>query len=207
LMDIHMPEMDGVEATRAIRNSTKNINQQVPIIAMTAAALLDEKKRALAAGMNDYLTKPFSPDLLLDKIGKTVGFYPLQIPEISVKEQTTRLEQPTINFDYLYEFSNGDRLFVKDMVETFIKESPKAFEELHRAYERKNWKIVHKRAHSLKPNFMMLGMKAQEETAAQIEMMIKNEEYQEETILTLIKGLELAAVQAYPILHQKLTEI
>jgi len=202
-----MPEMDGVEATRAIRNAVENFNQQVPIIAMTAAALLDEKKRALAAGMNDYLTKPFSPDLLLDKIGKTVGFYPLQLPEIVTKEQPKDLEQPTISLNYLFDFSNGDRLFIKDMVTTFMKESPKVFEELHRAYERKNWKIVHKRAHSLKPNFMMLGMKAQEETAAQIEKMIKKEDYQEAVILNLIKGLESAVLRAYPILQQKLTEI
>jgi len=74
LMDIHMPEMDGVAATATIRNASENLNQHVPIIAMTAAALLDEKNRALKAGMNDYLTKPFSPDLLLDKIGKIMGF-------------------------------------------------------------------------------------------------------------------------------------
>ncbi len=207
LMDIHMPEMDGVEATKAIRNSEDNINQDVPIIAMTAAALLDEKNRALAAGMNDYLTKPFSPDLLLDKIGKTVGFYPKEIVAEKVEETSALVEGPIISFNYLYEFSNGDRLFVKDMVTTFIKESPKAFEELHHAFKRKNWKIVHKRAHSLKPNFMMLGMKAQEETAAQIEKLIKREDYQEDIIFTLINELESAAEQAYPILQQKLTEL
>jgi len=198
LMDIHMPEMDGVEATKAIRNSLSN---------MTAAALLDEKNRALAAGMNDYLTKPFSPDLLLDKIGKTIGFYPQEELEIPPKPPSNNPEQPSINFNYLYEFSNGDRLFVKDMVETFLKESPKAFEELQYAFKRKNWDIVYKRTHSLKPNFMMLGMKAQQETAAQIEKLIKKEEYQEETLLSLINGLETAVELAYPILQQKLKEI
>ena len=207
LMDIHMPEMDGVEATKAIRNSLSNPNRQVPIIAMTAAALLDEKNRALAAGMNDYLTKPFSPDLLLDKIGKTIGFYPQEELEVPPKPPSNNPEQPSINFNYLYEFSNGDRLFVKDMVETFLKESPKAFEELQYAFKRKNWDIVYKRTHSLKPNFMMLGMKAQQETAAQIEKLIKKEEYQEETLLSLINGLETAVELAYPILQQKLKEI
>lgn len=208
LMDIHMPEMDGVEATKTIRNSTDNPNQNVPIIAMTAAALLDEKNRALAAGMNDYLTKPFSPDLLLDKIGKTVGFYPTVVVEKPIDKQSNNIEQPLIiSFDYLYEFSNGDRLFIKDIVETFIKESPKAFEDLHIAYKKKNWEVVYKRAHSLKPNFMMLGMKAQQEAAAQIEKLIKKEAFKDDNLLHLIKQLETAAQQSYPILQEKLKEI
>ncbi len=208
LMDIHMPEMDGVAATETIRTSKDNLNQNVPIIAMTAAALLDEKNRALAAGMNDYLTKPFSPDLLLDKIGKTVGFYPKEMMKKPVGQQSNNNEPSLIiSFDYLYEFSNGDRLFIKDIVETFIKESPKAFEELHYAYKKKNWEVVYKRAHSLKPNFMMLGMKAQQEAAAQIERLIKKEAYQDDNLFHLIKELETAAQQSYPILQQKLTEI
>ncbi len=207
LMDIHMPEMDGVEATRTIMNSADNMNQYVPIIAMTAAALLDEKNRALKAGMNDYLTKPFSPDLLLDKIGKTMGFCQERTEEEIIESQRTTMDLPTISFNYLYEFSNGDSLFVKDMVETFIKESPKAFEDLHHAFEQENWEIIYKRAHSLKPNFMMLGMKAEQNTAAQIEKMIKKEDYEADTIQNLIKQLEMAAKQAYPILQQKLMEI
>jgi len=207
LMDIHMPEMDGVVATATIRNDHENLNQHVPIIAMTAAALLDEKNRALKAGMNDYLTKPFSPDLLLDKIGKIMGFRADKALAKINKTANVPNDLPTISFNYLYEFSNGDRIFVKDMVDTFIKESPKAFEELEIAFTKKDWEGVYKIAHRMKPNFMMLGMKSQQDTAAQIEKMIKKEEYTEATIQQLIKDLETAAEQAYPILQQKITEI
>jgi len=207
LMDIHMPEMDGVVATKSIRNSKENQNQQVPIIAMTAAALLDEKNRAINAGMNDYLTKPFSPDLLLDKIGEVMGF----AKEIEVEEPTMNAvipaNQPTISLNYLYEFSNGDRLFVKDMVATFIKESPKTLADLQSAFNRKNWEVVYQSAHRLKPNFMMLGMKDQQNTAAEIEKIIKQANYDSEDLQLLINQLESAAQQAYPILREKLQEI
>ena len=207
LMDIHMPEMDGVEATSIIRNDGENLNQHVPIIAMTAAALLDEKNRALKAGMNDYLTKPFSPDLLLDKIGKIMGFRADKDLAKASEVPTLTSDLPTISFNYLYEFSNGDRIFVKDMVDTFIKESPKTFEELNEAFAKKDWEGVYKIAHRMKPNFMMLGMKSQQDTAAQIEKMIKKEDYTVGIIQQLIQDLESAAEQAYPILEEKLAGI
>ncbi len=64
LMDLHMPIMDGVEASIEIRGNTQNPNQDTPIIALTAAALLEEKKRAFEAGINEFVVKPFSPKVL-----------------------------------------------------------------------------------------------------------------------------------------------
>ena len=68
LMDIHMPEMDGFEATRYIRNNIKESISKTPIIAMTASALVSERARCLASGMNDYISKPFQAKELYDKI-------------------------------------------------------------------------------------------------------------------------------------------
>ena len=64
-----MPEMDGIEATRIIRNPESHvINHSVPVIAMTAHAMAGDRKICLDAGMDDYVTKPVNPDLLLEKI-------------------------------------------------------------------------------------------------------------------------------------------
>ncbi len=68
LMDIHMPEMDGFEATRYIRNNIKESINKTPIIAMTASALVSERARCLASGMNDYISKPFQAKELYEKI-------------------------------------------------------------------------------------------------------------------------------------------
>jgi len=67
LMDMQMPVMDGIETTRTIRNSGK-MYSKVPIIAMTAAAMPEQKKRCLRSGMNGYISKPYNPDRLFDEL-------------------------------------------------------------------------------------------------------------------------------------------
>ena len=69
LMDLQMPEMDGYEATEAIRSGMAGIqNQQIPIIAVTADTTEKSKLKAKAVGMDDYMTKPVDADILLEKV-------------------------------------------------------------------------------------------------------------------------------------------
>ncbi len=73
LMDVSMPEMNGLEATAAIRDSEAGSDRHVPIIGVTAHALKGDRERCLEAGMDDYLSKPISPDALHGKIAKWLG--------------------------------------------------------------------------------------------------------------------------------------
>jgi len=70
LMDIHMPEMDGLEAAQVIRGKTEPYYQQLPIIALTASMLNNQMGEISNAGMNDYVLKPFDPKALFDKLSK-----------------------------------------------------------------------------------------------------------------------------------------
>lgn len=69
-MDIMMPVMDGLEASRQIRALSRPDVANVPIIAMTANAFEEDRKKSAEAGMNDHLTKPLQPRLLMDTLAK-----------------------------------------------------------------------------------------------------------------------------------------
>ncbi|MDQ7826180.1 MAG: PAS domain S-box protein [Candidatus Eremiobacteraeota bacterium] len=86
LMDLHMPEMDGLEATRRIRGLERERgSRRVPIIALTAHAMAEYRNRAFFAGMDDYLTKPFTREVLLQSIQRWL----LDLPTILVVEDTS----------------------------------------------------------------------------------------------------------------------
>jgi CheY-like chemotaxis protein len=73
LMDIQMPEMDGCETTKHIRNNMSLPTSVTPIIAITANALVGEAEKYIAIGMNDYISKPFSQKILYEKIIRWTG--------------------------------------------------------------------------------------------------------------------------------------
>jgi CheY-like chemotaxis protein len=70
LMDIHMPEMGGLEATEIVRSKQEPYFQQLPIIALTASMLNSQMDQIGAAGMNDYILKPFDPKTLFEKLSR-----------------------------------------------------------------------------------------------------------------------------------------
>src|SRR4030095_13474387 len=68
LMDVQMPEMNGLDATRAIRAGEHTTGRHVPIVAMTAHAMAGDRERCLAAGMDEYLTKPIRAEALISHV-------------------------------------------------------------------------------------------------------------------------------------------
>lgn len=207
LMDIHMPEMDGVETTLKIRSDESNPNQNKPIVALTAAALLDEKNRALRAGMNDYLTKPFSPIQLKNILEKwlqpeTGAFAKTDRPMFTDQAETV-LE---INLTYLEEMGKSDPTFVPEMIQIFLREIPNAMQQMKKALKQKQWIQLSDIAHRINSNYMMMGMKTQQLDAQTIERIIKENKFEENEIARLVNQLKNDSKLAIPILEKKLTE-
>ncbi len=83
LMDVEMPDIDGLEATALIRQKEKTTGGRIPIIAMTARAMKGDRERCLAAGMDEYVSKPIQPSVLFEVIDR---LFPSQVPELIVAQ-------------------------------------------------------------------------------------------------------------------------
>jgi CheY-like chemotaxis protein len=114
LVDIHMPQLNGYEATAAIRSLEKSNDAHIPIIAMTANAMVGDREKCLRQGMDDYISKPIDMDELKDIMGQWI-----------------KMDCDTINVDHfdpvdlaqIRNIANGDQSFEKELVEAFIKQS------------------------------------------------------------------------------------
>jgi len=151
LMDIQMPEMDGIELTKYIR-ANFGTKSKTPIIALTAHATVIEEKRCLANGMNDYLSKPFDFNELLEKIYSNLMNTNDNILIDSTKQKTL------VDFTYLNEFAEGDAAFIQSMVDLFMQNLPIALEIILNSNEADDIKILKAEIHKLKSSISLLGI-------------------------------------------------
>lgn len=155
LMDIQMPEMDGNEVTKYIRTNMGS-KSNIPIIALTAHATLVEEKRSLESGMNDYLSKPFDFNVLLEKLHHNLMNVD-RIKSIDLSEEETITEK-LINFNYLNEFADGDTVFIEKMVSLFLHNAPLALESIIEANAIDNIIVLKAEVHKLKSSISLLGI-------------------------------------------------
>ena len=143
LMDIQMPVLNGYEATRKLRQSGKII----PVIALTAYASKGEKEKCLAAGMNDYISKPFNEEVFLMTIARWLG---LSDQSIVIPAPITNTP-PLFTLSKLQEISRGNKAFIEKMIQLFIDHFPAASKEISEAYSVNDLAKVKALAHRIKP--------------------------------------------------------
>lgn len=204
LMDMQMPVMDGIEATKVIRSEPRF--EDLPIIAMTAAAMAADRDRCLEAGMNDHITKPIDPDRLLgtlihwltppggsgaisrnpDKSRKEsersdVAEAPLKIAEIDVASALKRM--------------GGNRSRYESLLRRFAQKQANVVEAIRELLSTGDVATAERTAHSLKGAASTLGAMEVSEKAAIAEIAIRDGEGVDE-VLTSLSGDLARAVQA-----------
>ena len=152
LMDIQMPVLDGISTTIIIR---KELICNTPIIAMTANVITGEKKVCLKSGMNDYISKPFNAGDLIKIINKHIANSTL-IGDVDFNNKITENNQH-VSLKYLYEFSKGNKMFIKEMIELFLEQSPTDIEKLSVAIKNNDYASIKPIVHRLQTSLGFIG--------------------------------------------------
>jgi CheY-like chemotaxis protein len=144
-MDVQMPVMDGMTATRGIRDgSGKVLNPKIPIIAMTAHALTGDREKFLAAGMDDYISKP----VLAAEVARALSRW-ISVPLLPEETAVTR-EPVVYNHDLLAENLGGDETLIREVINVFLDDAPRQIQNLEKAVAEADASMIERQAHTLK---------------------------------------------------------
>lgn len=164
LMDIQMPVMNGLDATRMIRTQLPEDKKDTRIIAMTANVLQEDVQRYLNAGMNAYISKPFQVDDLLMKMAMVLDNRNQETPDKEVATTTgvgnlQALPDKVTDMNFLNQFTGGNPEKQRKYIGMFLENGPKLLEKIRKALQDQDYETLKVAAHSMKPQLSYMGVK------------------------------------------------
>jgi PAS domain S-box-containing protein len=181
-MDVQMPVMDGFEATQLIRSGPTRVpNPRIPIVAMTAHAMKGDRERCLEAGMDDYISKPITPQALaaaLDRWRDSDRGSPaaVQAPVVGADEA---VEAPVFDREALSAMLMSDEHLIREIVGCFLEDTPKQIRALKECASQGDAPGARSQAHAIKGAAATVGGLALSAVAAEIELAGKGSRLEE----------------------------
>jgi PAS domain S-box-containing protein len=173
LMDIQMPEMDGIEATLALREWERQNSRHAPILAMTAHAMPGDRDRCLRAGMDGYLSKPVRIGDLLRAVEHYANNWMSAFEQGAEKPQVSDTEggkwMGEVDYSAALARVGGDADLLKELVGMFIEEYPKLLAQIREGLERQDAASASSAAHQLKGLLAQFGAEAARQAAYAVE--------------------------------------
>jgi CheY-like chemotaxis protein len=198
LMDVQMPVMDGLMACTHIR---KTLQSSIPIIALTANAIRGDSNKCFDAGMNDYITKPYEETDLITKIATLIPDKVIHInPKKDPSKPLSSNSSNTVVFKGLYDLSNlkiianNNPSLLINLIQVFIKETPRHLDELLRSYETNNPVNIGLMLHKIKSSIGIISIPDVMQQIKMLETNIKsntNHHNMRSHIVKLTKKIEL----------------
>ncbi len=179
LMDIQMPVMDGVEATKRIRTEFEKPVCDTPIIAITANAYSDNHRKFMEAGMNDTISKPFKSQVLFHKIANSLGMTNSDFlhPTVNFSDTDSVLsarEEQLYDLSVLKGISKDNQQTIQKMLTVFVEKASEEMAQIQGASKEQNWQHLAAVAHKMKPALAYLGMKSLEAKINEIQLSARN---------------------------------
>jgi CheY-like chemotaxis protein len=158
LMDVQMPELDGFEATAILRAAEAETAKRLPIIAVTAHAMEGDRQRCLAAGMDDYVSKPIDPDRLEAAILRWTG------------------TPPDFEHARALDLAQGDESVLESIVKLFLEQTPERLNAIHRALDARDADGLERSANAMEDAAVSLAMPRLRDIAHRIAVLSKRGE-------------------------------
>ena len=174
LMDVQMPEMDGLEATRRIRQWEGETATPIPIVAMTAQALKGDRERCLGAGMTDYLPKPVRAAQLRSKIAE-IASHPHAAKSLSQPSLPPPDRDPEFDFSTALSAVDGDPQLLRSVIDAFLEEQEQIVQTMLSALESGDVAELKRSVHTLKGAMQTFGFPRIVEKAQQVEEICRGE--------------------------------
>ncbi|MCA9162695.1 MAG: response regulator [Planctomycetales bacterium] len=156
LMDVEMPEVDGLAATRLVRQREADLNRHVPIVAMTAHAMKGDRERCLQAGMDEYISKPLRPKELFAVVEsfappEHAASIPVKPPVEPPVERSTRepIVVETLDKQHALDRVGGDESLLHEISTAFVEECPRLTRQIDQAIDNENRQELRRLAHTL----------------------------------------------------------
>ncbi|MEX2369700.1 MAG: ATP-binding protein [Bacteroidales bacterium] len=156
LMDLHMPVMNGYEATDYIRNE---MNSDIPIIALTADVTTVDLEKCKLVGMNDYIAKPVDEKLLYSKIASVLK-KPIMIKSVTARENISDKHKKLkcTNLDDLILRTKSNPIVVLEMINAYLDQTPPLIIAMNQGYSERDWGKLYSAVHKMIPSFSIMGM-------------------------------------------------
>jgi CheY-like chemotaxis protein len=167
LMDVQMPEMDGLEATTGIRAAESNTGKHVPIVAMTAHAMKGDREKCLSAGMDGYLSKPIRTDELKQAISEVEKAR--DMGQLSEQNSFRAIGQ----LEVLLESVMGDRALLVEMAELWLADSAKQETQIRNGLDSGDTIMIQRAAHAIKGSVGTFQASGAQDAANQLELSAK----------------------------------
>eukprot|EP00913_Durusdinium_trenchii_P013373 g12554.t1 len=179
LMDVQMPVMDGPTATAAIRRREQHSGGHIPIIAMTANAMRGDREKCLAAGMDEYVSKPVNPEELVKAIQRVIGHDSKPVQDRSAIAAKTPHSIPIFDPDGALERVDGDVEFLQELIGDFLEACDPMVAEMRASVSGNDCSTLRRVAHTLKSNVGCLGSETTAASAFRLEEIGRQEHLDE----------------------------